>query len=292
MRPMKNKISHLVLVTLIFHFQNLSGQAVLLIPYANTPTIDGLNAPGEWDAAGLVEIPILNNSKKVEVRFMHDSANLHIAFWGNLESSNVRFPEVLLDINYDKSASWHSDDWWFHVSATDCEFQGQYGNYVNCQVERPNWKAEKNFSPGLPKTDTVEIQIPFGTLGIDIQNIDTIGIAFLVTNTASAWEYWPLTANRNVPSTWSNAIFNGNGAVKTSEPDTRNLVLVFPNPTTGVVNVPAGSDVAVFDVAGRLMLKKSDTDRFDISHLASGMYVLRISGDVRQASEVKMIVKE
>lgn len=263
-----------------------------MIPYANTPTIDGSTAAGEWDDAGLVEIPILNNSKKIEVRFMHDSAHLHIAFWGNLESSNVRFPEVLLDINHDKSTFWLSDDWWFHVSATDCDYQGQYGNYANCQVERPNWKAEKNFSPGLPKTDTVEIQIPFSTLGIDIQNVDTIGMAFLATNTASVWEPWPTNANRNVPATWGKAVFGADGVVVAVEADPRKPVSVFPNPTKGKVYVSARSDIAVFDFAGRLLLKKSGTDHFDISHLPGGLYVLHLGGDSWQMTQIQVIVKD
>jgi hypothetical protein len=95
-----------------------------------------------------------------------------------------------------------------------------------------------------------------------------------------------------VPSTWGNAVFGGNGAVKTAEPDTQKRAFVFPNPTKGKVYMPAGSDVSVFNVAGQLMLEKSDADSFDISHLPNGIYILQISGDALQKAEIQMIVKE
>lgn len=266
------------------------GQSTLLIPYAATPVIDGSVAPGEWENAAAVEVPILNGSKKVAVRLMHDSARLHIAFWGPLESANIRFPEVLIDVEHNKSAAWLPDDWWFHVSASDCEHQGQYGIYDSCAAERPNWTARNNFSPGLPKTDTVEIQIPFALPGIDLQQTDSIGIAFVATNTASAWDMWPAGANRLSPATWGNAVFGEagvSGVVYAGE-----ALRIFPNPVHDRLWVPAGSDAELFDLNGRRVLEQSNTDRLELAQLPRGVYLLRLRHGRGQEVVLRTLIKK
>lgn len=289
---MKHRRKYRLLPVLLFLFVKGFGQPTLLIPHAATPVIDGSAAPAEWDAAVGLELPILNGSKKIAVRLMHDSASLHIAFWGPLESANIRFPEVLLDINHDRSAAWLPDDWWFHVSASDCEHRGQYGNYDSCALERPDWTARNNFSPGLPKTDTVEIQLPFATLGIDLQSTDTIGIALVATNTASVWDMWPAGAGRLSPATWSNAVFGEAGVSGVAGADAGATLRVFPNPARDRVWVPAGSDVELFDLNGRLVLAQSDTNRLEVGQLPPGVYFLCLYPDRRQRPEWRTLVKE
>ncbi len=55
---------------------------------------------------------------------------------------------------------------------------------------------------------------------------------------------------------------------------------VWPNPASGnYLNLNESSDIELFDIAGRLLLSKSDTDKINISTLRAGIYLLRINGD-------------
>ncbi len=218
---------------ILMAFLTVSGQSTIHIPFGSTPTIDGTIASNEWSSSDSIFIPILSNTRSVKVLYMHDSTNLHFAFIGNLESTNTRFPEILLDINNDKNATWLPDDWWFHASATDCESQGKHSNYDSCQVVRHNWTAERNFLQNTPVTDTVEIQIPFTTIHLDLANQDTIGIAFDVTNTFNSWEFWPTTTDIDQPSTWANAVFLAPGTNSNEKMVLQTIVDIYPNPSTG-----------------------------------------------------------
>lgn len=219
-------------------------QSLIQIPYAPTPTIDGTISSNEWDESDAILLPIINETDHVTVRFMHDSTNLHFAFIGNLESTNTRFPEVLLDIENDKSSDWEMDDWWFHVSGTDCEYQGDHSNYDSCELVRHNWTGERNFLMTTPTTDTVEIQIPFSTIHLNLQQHDTIGIAFDVTNTFNSWEFWPTNTDMDEPSTWANAVFLNKGNSNIQRKVARPLN-IYPNPSSGNLristsNIPSG----------------------------------------------------
>jgi len=202
-------------------------QSDITIPCGTTPTIDGIAFNSEWNDADSIAIEILGGTEEVKVLYKHDGISLHFAYMGNLQSSNIRFPELLIDVNNDKSANWLMDDWWFHVSGTDCDYQGQPNNFDSCELVRPNWKAQNNFIAGGPVIDTVEIQIPFSTFGIDVNTIDTIGIAF------SVWEYWPSTANAGNPSTWANATFETCVPLGANKPSIRNEFTISPNPNDG-----------------------------------------------------------
>jgi hypothetical protein len=182
----------------------LNAQTPFCIPYGNASVIDGHITAGEWSDADSVEI-IINASQKVMVKYKHDNANFYFVFLKNLESA-MRMPEVVMDINNSKSATWQSDDWWFHVSGTDCESNGSPNNYSNCQPVQPGWEGVPNMSSGPPYTDTVEIRISFTKVGLTLPTHSVIGLAFDVTNTFSAWNFWPSGANINSPATWATAI--------------------------------------------------------------------------------------
>lgn len=216
---------------------SLFAQNILYIPYGTTPTIDGSITTGEWDESDTVSISIMGGSREVLVLYKHDSLNLYLAYLGNLASSNIRFPEAMLDINHDQSVDWMSDDWWFHVSATDCESVGQPSNYDSCQLIRHNWTGVPNFVPAAPNVDTVEIQIPFNTINLDITIVDTIGIALDVSNTFSVWEYWPGTADVSSPATWGKAVFLHPAATSIQKPLRPNPLTIAPNPNQGTFSI-------------------------------------------------------
>jgi len=280
------KQTYSILIGIVFWSSITTAQTTINFPCGTTPTIDGVLNPNEWNDADTIEINGLNT---IQVYFKHDDNNLYFAFDGPLESSNVRFPEIMFDLNNDKTNIWQMDDWWFHVSATDCEYQGQPANYDSCSLVRPNWTAVSNILPGGGITDFIEIQIPLSTLGLDLANIDTIGIAFNVTNTFNVWEYWPAGADINQPSTWANAtvLCQPLDYPKIKE---INNILIFPNPTTGQFSVKIdnqllGSIISldIVNMAGQVILSRSFSDSKDEIgndlnfNLNSGVYCIRFN---------------
>ncbi len=190
--------------------------------------MDGSIGPGEWDDANRTTILLSNDS--IVIKLKHNGDSLFFLFDGPLESSNVLFPEVLIDEGYTNTGIWDSTNWWFHVSATDCYYNGQYGNYSGtCQPDHPTWSGLPNITPGFPYTDIVEMAIPFSTIGINTG--DTIRLALVVTNTASAWKYWPYSASRNNPNTWMPTVIStclSSIPEVNAEPEWN----IFPNPAT------------------------------------------------------------
>ena len=184
---------------------DVRSQETLNIPFGTSPTIDGIVSANEWSDAGSAKI-IQGSGAEVNVRLKHDGQSLYFIYEGNLQSA-ARFPEILLDINNDKSADWDTNDWWFHASATDCEYQGEHSNYANCQEVKSTWAAAPNMKSGGEMTDTMEIAIPFSLIGLNAVTLPTtIGLSLEVTNTFSAWDHWPSTASIDAPSSWGNAV--------------------------------------------------------------------------------------
>ncbi len=203
---------------------------LLEIPFAERPLIDGVDSETEWAEAVEVTIEVTPTAY-TKVRALHHQDTLYVAFADNLESMNFRFPELIIDPQNMKSTNWAANQWWFHVSLTDCEYMGAPGVYDNCLTVQPDWQAVPNFAPGPPVTDFVEIAIPFSKLGIE--ETDTIGISFLVTNTGNVWNYWPDNAALVNPSTWATAIFGGGPTPTGNVVNNQLTTSVFPNPGRG-----------------------------------------------------------
>ena len=70
-------------------------------------------------------------------------------------------------------------------------------------------------------------------------------------------------------------------------------VTIFPNPTAGVVNIssPAKIRVAVTTMDGRMLLNKEDVKQVDISGLADGVYMIRITDMEGALLKVEKLVK-
>jgi len=242
-----------LLLTARLHGQN----AIEAFP--GTPTLDGMVDPGEWDMAPSVAIGTAPGDT-CRVAVMTDFAAVYFAFMGYLESSNVLFPEVLLDTQHDRTPAWNADDQWFHVSATDCHHQGDYGVYDDCLLVQPDWTGVPNLTPGAPITDTVELAIPWSKLGLAPVEGDSIGLCLLVTNTASSWRLWPNSASRLAPDTWGHLVvpfWNSVAEVQASE-----LLRAWPSPADQELHlVPASGAQAngrmrLFDLQGRVVVDR------------------------------------
>lgn len=177
----------------------------LTIPRGKGVVIDGVITGEEWGDARKIEI-VMTDRENVQVWAKHDQSNLLLMF--DLPESKVDrvvFPEVLIDAHNDKSDAWTDDDWWFHVSGTDCSSKGKARNYDNARVEQEDWFAVPNFPTEKPGVlDVIEIAIPFAKVGIEPGK--QFGFAVLVTNTKDISAYWPWKAELARPLTWSIAV--------------------------------------------------------------------------------------
>jgi hypothetical protein len=149
----------------------------------------------------------VGNHVDATVRIKHDGDHLLTAYsFQFVQEESLCFPELLIDAAHDKSPGWMSDDWWFHVSGTDCEAHGTYDVYNDCSVVQPDWEAVPNSElvSDPPVVDTFEIRIPFTKLGVAVE--DTIGIALRVEYVPTTYGYWPLAAAVESPATWGSAV--------------------------------------------------------------------------------------
>lgn len=236
----------------LFFFSVTAMHAQTVInPWWGSIFAEGTFSPGEWDLAPTVPVETeLGNTCLVAVAV--DDWGLYVGFMGHLES-DVVFPEILLDVNHDRTADWNNDDHWFHVSATNCHYVGAYGVYDDCSPLPSDWSAHPNFSPGAPLTDSVEVAIPWWFLGIDPEPGDTIGMALVLTNTALDWHLWPLGAIREEPITWGHLVIPA--ATGIDERDDPSFMQIWPNPSSNSSFLswdgPSRAEVRLYDAQGR-----------------------------------------
>ena len=71
-----------------------------------------------------------------------------------------------------------------------------------------------------------------------------------------------------------------------------NDINIFPNPTTGIVNIDAEglNKVVVYDVTGRMMMSVANESTIDISNLEAGVYFFSV--ETENGSAMKKLVKE
>ncbi len=66
---------------------------------------------------------------------------------------------------------------------------------------------------------------------------------------------------------------------------------IFPNPATNIINIEVENvlelEVTIYDLTGKLILKTVNQSRINISSLAQGVYLLKITdlGSKRQLTE-------
>lgn len=260
-------------------FYNTSSAQGITIPYNTAPvTIDGIMNVNEWDKTGRVAIPV-SATDSVNVYYKHDMTALYFAFTGKLESANALFPEVLIDPQHAKGNAWTNGQWWFHVSATDCENNGGYGVYNNCKAVQPDWEGANNFVTGAPYTDTVEIKIPFSKINFNPATQNEMGIAFMVTNTATTFKLWPATADKSVPDTWSGAVISKFPVGITETHEAKNIK-IYPNPSVtslSIEGIDKGHEVRLTDITGRVVMQQHYTGGpLNIAALLPGTYLVQV----------------
>lgn len=224
------KKTTLAVVSLFCLFSHgVKAQQQLLFKEGSTPVMDGIISTGEYADANSVDLDA-GSSIVIRVWYKTSANAFYFAFAGPMGHypGTYVFPEVCFDMNNDKSQGWLADDWWFHVSATDCDNRGNLNVYTNCKKVQSDWTGIPNFDTSLP--DTVEVMIPFAKVGFSGDRRDTLGMAFMVNNTSSFWRLYPAGADRSKPSTWANVVFLSSTGMDDSPVAEKREVTVYPQP--------------------------------------------------------------
>lgn len=286
------KIAFCVLLFIALNAPMKAQIATLTLVCAKSPTIDGIVSAGEWEDSDTVRLAVGFN-KSVRISFKRDLAKMYFLFSGHLESQ-IKLPEILIDVNNDKSSAWQTDDWWFHISANDCEHSGAYGVYTNCQLVQPNWEAENNITQGQPFTDTVEVSIPFAKIGfIESETNYRFGLCFFLNGFGGGNSIWPPDADKLAPSTWGDMLLeslfcNPTGLrLAKSTP----AFLLYPNPSPNLFSLSFNDIIIesyrfeITDLMGNLLpfesTRTSNKIEFELNK-KPGVYFLHI----RKANEL------
>ena len=184
------------------------GNEVRPVPRGQSVTIDGNISGSEWHDADSVAFAV-GDSVNTTVAFKHDGLSLLAVFvFERSRDIGMCFPEIFLDVDNDKGRGMRAGDWWFHVSASNCEAEGESDDYSRCS-RSTDWDAARNYSVGDDPVavDTIEIRIPFDKIGMRIGS--DIGLAFRVefqVEVAGVWQptlaTWPNGARAAEPETW------------------------------------------------------------------------------------------
>lgn len=73
-------------------------------------------------------------------------------------------------------------------------------------------------------------------------------------------------------------------------------VNIYPNPTTGIINLSSDlnsiTEIEIYELTGKLVLSKKDDSikKVDISHLSKGLYVVKII-DSEQKIKIEKLIK-
>ena len=270
--------------------------------------LDGTISSGEWADADSIEI-ICPVSQPIKVYYKHDGENFLAAFvLHNIEVDEYKIPEVLFDTHNDKSVGWLPDDWWFHISAQDCEAQGEFDLFNNCAIVQPDWFGVPNFGFGsAPPIDTIELLIPWEKL--NLQMGDTIGFAFNFWISDELRLYWPNNATIESPATWGTVIISEN-IISSNFNQTKNKdkFVIHPNPFHKTVTIEymllkkSEVNISITDSSGKLIKnlinKKQQKGEYEIiwdgtnnsrNNVPAGIYNCRLQTTENKILNIKIV---
>jgi hypothetical protein len=203
-------VASFFLVSISFTVPFLIQKDLIHIPAGSAIVVDGKVSANEWEDSKSVTLPVAENWT-VRVRFKHDADNLYFEFEGVKRGTERLFPEILIDPQNRKSASWEPGEWWLHVSNNLCEGNGEPNVYTKdgafqCGHTKPGWSG--NNPPG-DGTEVVEVRISFAKLGLHVKAGTRFGIAFDMTDATGdekqRWFFWPRGAKLESPRSWGDA---------------------------------------------------------------------------------------
>lgn len=190
------------------------------LPQGTAIVADGAIGDVEWQDAKVLFVE-LSSTVRVKVLAKHDGANLLAAFLSDWNPSRTLFmPEICIDTAFERATAWQPDDWWFHVSASDCNSSGRWNDYSNCLVVQPDWLGVPNYPMNDPSPDLIEsfeISVPLAKLGLAPGS--ACGLAFSALFITEVRAIWPGGAAMSQPASWAEAMLcDGECPVSGSSP--------------------------------------------------------------------------
>ena len=177
------------------------------LPQGTPVVADGTIGTTEWADARAVQVA-LSASVSVTVLVKHDGTSLLAAYRSTYNPFRTLFmPELVVDPAGDRAASWQADDWWFHVSASDCDARGRWDVYTNCRIVQPDWLGVPNYPMNTPSPALIEqfeVSVPLGKLGLAVG--DTLGLALTAVTMTDQRGMWPAAASMSSPATWAEMV--------------------------------------------------------------------------------------
>jgi hypothetical protein len=67
-------------------------------------------------------------------------------------------------------------------------------------------------------------------------------------------------------------------------------ITIYPNPTSGIVNINKNVDINVFNYIGDMIISKQNVNVLDVSRLSPGMYILQMN--YKNKSITKQLIKK
>lgn len=204
-------------VAMVSSAARVADAEIVRLPQGAAIVADGVVNDAEWQDAGVYYLS-LSDAVRVKVLAKHDGVNLLAAYISDLNPSRTLFmPELVIDTAFDRATAWQPDDWWFHVSASDCQSSGRWGDYSTCLVVQPDWIGVPNYpmnNPAPALIEQFEISIPLSKLGLTPG--DTCGLAFTVAFITDQRAFWPPTASIWQPGSWAEVLLCDGGCPVTA----------------------------------------------------------------------------
>jgi hypothetical protein len=166
-----------------------------------------LSIPAGPARPATVDIPVAADWT-VHVMLWHDDRYLYARFSHLRHGGQERYPELLFDPALAGGDAWHHGQWWLHSSYNLCEGDGAYNVYdingvFQCAKTKPGFAA--NHFP-LIGDGVMDIRIALDKFDPALGLGREFGFALDVTDTHSAWAFWPVDATLQRPATWGRAV--------------------------------------------------------------------------------------
>ncbi len=178
--------------------------------------------------------------------------------------------------------------WQFqHQNALVYAFNGAYGNSGTI--------PSNGGTQGQSYQQTFSVTIPVATNGINKFNPDNLYIVGFVT------EHNDNKNNRNVLNAVKEKVTGNSEVVAINEVTSDLQLLVYPNPSSGILNLHFSTtekkyDIEVYDMLGKRWGtyeagNRSELEQFDLTGLPNGVYILKISSE-KESHSVKIILQQ
>ena len=175
-----------------------------------------------------------------------------------------------------------------NINETACDSYTWYGNTYYESAELTHTLAALN---GCDSVVTLNLTINYSTEEDVTVTIDPseLPYTFAGENFEAFGQYDVVITNVAGCDSTIHLTLNQNDGIETA--DVLALVKVYPNPTTGYVQISAEQidKVEVLDLVGRRVALFENTNTFDLSNLAAGTYTLRIT--VPEGTTLRKVVK-